>query len=417
MAKPKDTLLKEAIADAKAIREAAIANARIVIEEAFAPQLSSMLSRKLRTELEEPKAADGYGAAEGGESDSKAVEEGKNPDSSGIGTGDNKSPSADAKDSSNVGSNPEPKTKDLSEELQEPSAADGYGSGEGGESDTKAVTENDDMDMDDESGDLDLEAVIRELEMDSETPDQTDIANKYTPNTHQSNDFDLDVPPAGEPTDRLELEGDDDLDFDVEDDEISSEPEQDFDAPEDEDVPDTFDSDSSDEMGDDDEIDLEEVLREIEANENAGLDPKDGLNPAAFAKVTSENANLKNSLREHREVIEFLREKLQEVNMLNAKLLYTNRIFKSSNLDLNQKQRVVETFDRATTIREVKLVYTTLAESFKNSSKSKNSSKIVEGFASKPTGTNTVTKNPELMTESVNSEFVARMKRLANIKN
>ena len=46
-------LLKEAIADAKAVRETAIANAKIALEEAFTPRLQSILSQKLTQEIEE----------------------------------------------------------------------------------------------------------------------------------------------------------------------------------------------------------------------------------------------------------------------------------------------------------------------------------------------------------------------------
>ena len=45
-------LLKEAIADAKAVRETAIANAKIALEEAFTPRLQSILSKKLQAEME-----------------------------------------------------------------------------------------------------------------------------------------------------------------------------------------------------------------------------------------------------------------------------------------------------------------------------------------------------------------------------
>ena len=48
-------LLKEAIADAKAVRETAIANAKIALEEAFTPRLQSILSKKLTAEMEEEK--------------------------------------------------------------------------------------------------------------------------------------------------------------------------------------------------------------------------------------------------------------------------------------------------------------------------------------------------------------------------
>ena len=47
-------LLKEAIADAKAVRETALQNAKMALEEAFTPHLKSMLSAKLAEEdLEE----------------------------------------------------------------------------------------------------------------------------------------------------------------------------------------------------------------------------------------------------------------------------------------------------------------------------------------------------------------------------
>ena len=45
-------LLKEAIADAKAVKETAIANAKAALEEAFTPFLKEKLSAKL-TEMEE----------------------------------------------------------------------------------------------------------------------------------------------------------------------------------------------------------------------------------------------------------------------------------------------------------------------------------------------------------------------------
>ena len=48
-----DDLLREAIADAKAVRETALANAKIALEEAFTPRLQSMLSRKIEAEMGE----------------------------------------------------------------------------------------------------------------------------------------------------------------------------------------------------------------------------------------------------------------------------------------------------------------------------------------------------------------------------
>ena len=49
----KKDILKEAIADAKTVREVALANAKSALEEAFTPKLQSMLSAKLQEELDE----------------------------------------------------------------------------------------------------------------------------------------------------------------------------------------------------------------------------------------------------------------------------------------------------------------------------------------------------------------------------
>ncbi len=65
------------------------------------------------------------------------------------------------------------------------------------------------------------------------------------------------------------------------------------------------------------------------------------------------------------ETINELRRELNEVNLLNAKLLYTNKIFKAKNLTESEKIKVLNTFDKAETVKEVKLVFETLTESFK----------------------------------------------------
>ena len=64
-------LLKEAIADAKAVRETALANAKMALEEAFTPQLKSMLSAKLKEdefddeeEFGAPEEEDEFGGEE-----------------------------------------------------------------------------------------------------------------------------------------------------------------------------------------------------------------------------------------------------------------------------------------------------------------------------------------------------------------
>ena len=113
-------------------------------------------------------------------------------------------------------------------------------------------------------------------------------------------------------------------------------------------------------------------------------------------------------LKEHKEAVAFLREKLHEVNILNAKLLYTNRLFKEFVLSNDQKMKIVETFDRAQTTREIKLVYSTLAESFKGGSVKKNR---VQESASQKSGTTKPSK--KIITEE--SQVAVRFKNLAGI--
>ena len=104
-----------------------------------------------------------------------------------------------------------------------------------------------------------------------------------------------------------------------------------------------------------------------------------------------------------------MRSKLNEVNLLNAKLLFSNKLFRAFGLNNNQKLKVVETFDRTKNLREVKLVYATLAESFKRPGK-RLSESVKKGSASKPVRS---TKPKAVLSEG--QELKARFKKLANI--
>ena len=114
-------------------------------------------------------------------------------------------------------------------------------------------------------------------------------------------------------------------------------------------------------------------------------------------------------LREAYNTISEMRKTLNEVNLLNAKLLFSNKLFRSNGLSEGQKMKVIETFDRATNVREVKLIYTTLAESFKSPVKTKK--RVTEGFASKPTKG---TKSSKTVI-SEGTTLSNRFKKLANI--
>jgi hypothetical protein len=110
-----------------------------------------------------------------------------------------------------------------------------------------------------------------------------------------------------------------------------------------------------------------------------------------------------------------LKSTINEVNLLNAKLLFANKLFRSYNLTNEQKVKVVENLDRTTSVREVKLVYATLAESMKfTGTERKVAAKktMTEGFASKPQATTAPAK--EIIAESSN-EIANRFKQLAGI--
>tara|TARA_B100000900_G_scaffold94278_1_gene77478 strand:- start:292 stop:735 length:444 start_codon:yes stop_codon:yes gene_type:complete len=145
----------------------------------------------------------------------------------------------------------------------------------------------------------------------------------------------------------------------------------------------------------DEDIDLDEVLKALSEEEDE-------------EEKMDEVSKLQSDLKEHRSVIETLRGKLNEVNLLNAKLLFTNKLFRKYGLNNEQKMKVVEQFDRAGTLREVKLVYSTLGESFGTARNEINESK---GAASKPVASTKSEK--KVISES--TELRDRFKKLANI--
>ena len=153
---------------------------------------------------------------------------------------------------------------------------------------------------------------------------------------------------------------------------------------------------------DGEDIDLEEILRALsEQDEEEGEAAEEQV-----SKLTSD-------LEEHRKVVKYLRSKLNEVNLLNAKLLFTNKLFRAHGLTNEQKLKVVENFDRATNLREVKLVFATLAESF--GSKPASTVKQIKekkGSASKAVAS-TKPKSPKVIEEGF--DMKQRFQKLANI--
>ena len=187
---------------------------------------------------------------------------------------------------------------------------------------------------------------------------------------------------------------------------------------EDEDVEIEIDSEEEvelDEAHSDDHYEEDDMKEEMKSKKD-GMDEemkskKDNDKKAvdeAKAKDDEEKKKMKEELEEANATINTLRSSLNEVNLLNAKLLYTNKIFKSKNLTESQKVKVLGAFDKAGTVKETKLVFETLNEGLKAK---KPLIKESLGAASKATG-NFKSKNPIIKTDPM----VERFQKLAGLK-
>ena len=386
-------LLKEAIADAKAVKETAIANAKLALEEAFTPHLKSMLSAKLE-EMDKEDVDEGYG---------KKYEE------------DDVKEEMDSKD-------------DMKEEKE---------------------------DMDEAKEELDeinLDELLAELELDEDKrtdaeqegykdgfEDAKDDIEKELKSMKVSEDARTDAEEEGykdgmkdekedlkedERTDAEEegyLDGEKDEKEDMDDEDIDLE-----DMSEDdlkgfiEDVIKDLVADGTIEAGEDfeeedvemmDVEDVEDVDVDVEIDEAAHMDKgetgvgnEDGDRDDSEIEKETEKMRFKEALDEINE----LKKELNEVNLLNAKLLYTNKVFKSKNLTEDKKVKVLKAFDKASTVKEAKVIFETLNEGLVSKTEAK---ARPQGSASKATGTITEAKKPIIESNDVYN----RMRKLAGL--
>ena len=378
-----DDLLREAIADAKSVRETALANAKIALEEAFTPRLQSMLSKKIQSEMEDSDENEDAEEMRDSEEGMHDKEEGMHDKEEG--------------EDSEEGMHDKEEGMHDKEEMRGDSEEGMHDKEE--EEDSEEMREEEDAEEDDE---LDLESVLAELEKDLDDEDKVDEME------------DKDEKEMDESEDKEEDEKMDENDVSSEigkaDNKLApaaGDTSKVGQGPESE----GSDKKSGDELGDHETVD---DLVEVEDKDEEDLDLDEVLRALTEEdkeeEDAEENEKLKAEIKEHRKVIHFMRSKLNEVNLLNAKLLFSNKLFRAFGLNNNQKLKVVETFDRTKNLREVKLVYATLAESFKRpSSKRLSESK---GSSSKPTRS---TKPAKAQVLSEGAELKARFKKLANI--
>jgi hypothetical protein len=181
---------------------------------------------------------------------------------------------------------------------------------------------------------------------------------------------------------------------------------------------------AGDEFEDEVEVDNDvevEIDEDITIDEDKRTDAeeegyKDGIKDAkADAKKQIDKIKLEEKdeeLKEAYAAVKTLKNELNEINLLNAKLLYTNKIFKSKNLSEDNKVKVLTTFDKAESVKEAKLVYETLKDGLETK-KVKRSMNENLGMASKSTGMGPKKVNAKPIVES--NEMVDRFKKLAGI--
>jgi len=368
-------LLKQAIAEAKSVREAAIANAKEALEETLTPHLKDMLAAKLQ-EMEDSQEEVVNESAE--EVEEEVTEAQGNIDADG-----------------------EEDHDQLEEEIEE------------------ALTE--------------IEPAVEEAEDDSEeSEDEAEEEEIEEPADEEGEEEAVD---GDEDLGDLSVDQFKDMIRDIISQELGHEGEEELGA--------DMDAGDIEGMGDEEgaieepaldgaegeeEIDLDELLAELESISEEeieeGKHEEEEMEEGAVNQMEAEsdtadhNVNnvqsgtLKEELDEALGTIETLQKELHEVNLLNSKLLYVNKIFKANTLTESQKVNVIAAFDKAETVKEVKLVFETVTESGLISKKENVSESKVKGMASKATGTTAA--KPGVIAEA--NEAVTRMQILAGIK-
>lgn len=382
-------LFSQAIADAKAVRDAAVANAKAALEETFTPKIMSMLSAKLNEleeeGLEEKKVEEeGYGKTEEG-----------HEATIGYGAASQK-PQIEGEEVEEGNSIEEAELDEILAQLE----AEEKGKQEEGKEEVEEAKEEV------EEGKEEVDEAKKEVE---EAKKKDDDKKKVEESLEEADDDD-------------EAEGDDevteltvdelkDIIRDVLKDVMGgAESEEEAGEEIDLDV-DTETGDEDTEVEDEESISLEELLAELDKEDGAKVEEKkeveEGKEEVDEAKK-KEMEEAKKDLEEAISTIKTLQAELNEVNLLNAKLLYTNKIFKAKSLSEAQKVKVLQSIDKAATVKEAKNIYETLNEAL-NSKATKSSIKESVGFASKAVGV--APAQPIVESDSA----IRRMQQLAGI--
>jgi len=389
--------LKEAIADAKAVKETAIANAKAALEESFTPHLKTVLSAKLE-EMEKEDMDEGYDEMD------------------------------EAKDSEKM------------EEKKEYMTAKEKREGDDRKSDNKAETETEKMRKIKEEDDSNLDEVLAELKDELDENERTDteeegykdgIEDAKDDMEKKIKDIKLEEDERTDTEEEGYLDGMEDEKADMDDEEIDLEDMTDDDLKkfiEDviSDMVAAGELEAGEEFEVEDEVEVDDEV-EVEIDEDVTIDEdartdaeeegyKDGIKDAkADAKKEIDDIKLEekeDELKEAYATVETLRNELNEINLLNAKLLYTNKIFKSKNLTEHNKVKVLTSFDKAETVKEAKLIYETLKDGLTEKKVKKTVNESIS-MASKSIGVGPKKVDAKPIVES--NIMVDRFKKLAGI--
>ena len=419
-------LLKEAIADAKALKETAIANAKVALEEAFEPRLKSMLSAKLeemeKEDLEEgddemTEAKKKYkddDRKDGGESkETKRTEKMK--------YGKDLAEAEDMDEEMDLDEILAELEGDLSEDARTDAEEEGYKDGmEDEKEDMEDKEEDEEIDLDDMSED-DLKSFIEDVIADMVTAGELEAGDEFEVEDEEVEDDE-------------EIDVEDDTEVDVEVNEAKEDMDEGYGKEDMDEAKDEMDEGIMDKLKaayndkellskivtvDGEKVSLKDLLGLAGAGATGGM-AKSGSGKTSSigedARTDAEEEGYLDGMKDEKEdmdemkkEIDELRSELHETNLLNAKLLYTNKIFRAKNLKEAQKVKVLEAFDKASNVKEVKLIFETLNEGMV----AKTATPIREnlGRASKASG-NAPAKQPIMEVDPQ----VARWQKLAGLK-
>jgi hypothetical protein len=342
--------LKEAIADAKAVKESAIANAKVALEEAFSPQIQAMFASKLE-EMEKEEMEEGYDEIDEAKDEVAEVE---------------------ISEESEVEKSIE-KAEDAMGEAEE-------------------VYEADEVDEE-----MDLDEILAELEKD-EVSEETEAVNE---------EEEVEAEETETETDEEEVEGEEGEDEEIDLEDMSEEDLKKFIEDVIEDMVAAGELEPGEGFEDDVDVDVDaEGEIEVEDDEMTAVDMAEGEDVDEGKEEVDE---VKAELEEAMKTIETLRSELNEINLLNAKLLYANKIFKSKNMNESQKAKVLGAFDKAETVKEVKIVFETISENFRATK-----AVVKEGLRGSASAATTAPKTAKQPIVESN-EMVERFKKLAGI--